>query len=466
MLKLPETKGKILYNFDLSKITWFGVGGKADIVFFPYDIDDLQNFLKNINNKIPITILGGCSNVLIRDAGINGIVIFLKDTFKNIKLNNNVLEVDCGVLNTQFFHFVKNNKISNYEFLGTIPGTIGGAIRGNAGCYGFEIKDFIISIEAINFFGKKFIFSKTDCNFEYRKNNLPNNLIFTKVNLIVNEKDTKKNIEDKFNLLLKKRQDTQPQNVRTCGSTFKNCNDKPVWKIIQELGYQNKLINGVLMSEKHANFMINQNANAKNLEDYGNMIKNDALQKMNINLEWEINILGKKYNHSFMIARFQPFHNGHKSLIDKMLNESRYITIVLGSSQESRTEKNPWSVEERKQMIINIYGKCKNIKILSLKDLSDDDKWYDYVINFMYNNIGNFPKIDAYYCGSKYDSHWYDKGDFNIEIFDREKQTDNKKISATEIRNMIKDKNEEWKKFIPTKNIEYIEKTIKNISIL
>lgn len=295
MIKLPKVKGEILENHNLAKYSWFQVGGNADLVFKPSDIDDLINFLKNIDKNIPVTVIGGGSNLLIRDAGIEGITILLKDNLKNIQLNIDVIEVDCGVLNSKLFNFVKDKEIAGYEFLGTIPGTIGGAIRGNAGCYGVEIKDLLIKVEAIDFEGNIKTFTREECSFEYRKNNLPQNLIFTKAFLKADTKKNKEEIEKTYNEMIEKRLSSQPHGVKTCGSTFKNLLDKPVWKVIQELGYQDKEINGAKMSEKHANFMVNTGtATADSLEKLGELIKKEAKEKLNTDLDWEIKIVGKK----------------------------------------------------------------------------------------------------------------------------------------------------------------------------
>ena len=166
----------------------------------------------------------------------------------------------------------------------------------------------------------------------------------------------------------------------------------------------------------------------------------------------------KKYNHSFMIARFQPFHNGHKSIIDKMLNESKNITIILGSAQEIGTKKNPLSTTKREKLIKNIYGEKSNIKILSLRDVDCDlDEWYKLVMKLLEENVPEFGFPDAYYCGDMENGHFYDKGEFKIEIVEREKQKGYKKISATEIREMIKNHDDSWKKYIPKENIKLIE---------
>lgn len=292
-MKLPKTKGKITFNKKLDKYSWFGVGGEGEVIFEPEDINDLQNFLQNIDKDIPITIIGGGSNLLIRDGGIDGIIIILKN-MKKIELLNNNIVAECGALNYKLYEFTKNKSIDGYEFLGTIPGTIGGAISGNAGCYGSEVKDVLISVEAMDLRGNIKTFTNKDCNFEYRKNNLPKDLIFIKATFDASKNKEPEEIEQEFLAMQEKRKNSQPYGVKTCGSTFKNPTEKPAWKIVQELGYQNKEINNAVMSLKHANFMVNMgNAKAKDLENLGNTIIKDAKEKLNINLEWEIKIIGK-----------------------------------------------------------------------------------------------------------------------------------------------------------------------------
>ena len=166
----------------------------------------------------------------------------------------------------------------------------------------------------------------------------------------------------------------------------------------------------------------------------------------------------KKYNHSFMIARFQPFHNGHKSIIDKMINESDNITIILGSAQESGTERNPLSVSQRKNLIENIYGKKDNIKILSLNDIDCDiDGWYNHVMKFLKEKVPKFGFPNAYYCGDMENGKYYNKGEFKIEVENRENQIGYRDISATEVRDMIKKHDNKWKNYIPNENIKLIE---------
>ena len=172
----------------------------------------------------------------------------------------------------------------------------------------------------------------------------------------------------------------------------------------------------------------------------------------------------KKYKHSFIISRFQPFHNGHKSIIDKMLDESQNITILLGSAQESRTKKNPLTVQERKKLLENIYGQPENIKILAINDIDcDRDEWYNFVMKFLKEKVPEFGFPDAYYCGDMENGGYYDKGEFIIEIVKREKQVGYKNISASQIREMIKNKDNNWKNYIPNEIIKLTEELFKNI---
>ena len=172
----------------------------------------------------------------------------------------------------------------------------------------------------------------------------------------------------------------------------------------------------------------------------------------------------KKYNHSFMVARFQPLHNGHKMIIDKMLKESKYVTIILGSCQESGTSSNPLSPEQRKNLIENIYNKKENMKILFMNDINcGADEWYIQIKKFLKDNVPQFGFPDAYYCGDMINGSYYNKGEFNIEVIDRDLQEGYYKISATEIRDMIKNNNNNWKNYIPKENHELIEKYFRDL---
>ena len=178
----------------------------------------------------------------------------------------------------------------------------------------------------------------------------------------------------------------------------------------------------------------------------------------------------KKYKHSFLVSRFQPLHNGHKALIDKMISESENATIVLGTAQESRTEKNPFTAEERIEMVKNLYKDNNNINVFAINDLDYSENrynyvntdWSTYVIDNITKNSPHFGKVEAFYCGGSFEGSWYENCGVVIEILDRTKQEGYCKISATEIREMIKNNNDDWKNYIPKENIELIKKLLCN----
>ncbi len=289
---LPILKeNSYLFDVELSNFSFFKSGGKADVMYFPDSIDELIYFLKNFEHKDKIFVIGAGSNLLIRDSGFRGVVIGLKN-LNNITLNNNKINCGCGTLNSKLFNFVKSNCIADYEFLALIPGTIGGACRMNAGCYGHCISDILEYIEAVDPYGNIKRFYKDEFKLDYRYNSLPENLIFVNACFGVTRYDTKQNILDSFNEKLKRKIDSQPINEKTCGSTFKNLPDYPAWKIIQELGFQGVEFNNVKMSEKHANFLINCGGTSTDIENLIKLIKDKAKTEKNIDLELELKILG------------------------------------------------------------------------------------------------------------------------------------------------------------------------------
>ncbi|MDR3078848.1 MAG: adenylyltransferase/cytidyltransferase family protein [Rickettsiales bacterium] len=166
------------------------------------------------------------------------------------------------------------------------------------------------------------------------------------------------------------------------------------------------------------------------------------------------------YSHGFLVARFQPLHNGHRSLVDRMLRETKYSTLILGSAQESRTAKNPFNLEERLEMLHNVYGERENMIIFALNNIPDDSAWYGFVMENIRKNCPSFGKPEAFYCGGSEEGSWFDRGEVAIEILDRRKQTGYFDISATEIRKMIRDHDDRWKKFVPQENVELIETTL------
>jgi UDP-N-acetylmuramate dehydrogenase len=288
----------IFFNKNISKQTWFGVGGLAEVLFIPQSSKDLIKVLKLINTNTTINVIGLGSNILIRDGGLNGITIRLSKNFNFINENDESIISGAAVQDKVFSKYCYEKSITDCEFLYGIPGTIGGAIAMNAGCYGSEISDVVYSFKCIDFEGNETIIKNSEQTFSYRKNNFLKNHIVTEVEIKKNHGD-KDQIKEKMNDINARRLDSQPQKVRTGGSTFKNptsqVTDKKTWELIKP--YLNEVVcpDGVSMSKKHANFIINTQTKSSNIiEDFGERIIEKVLEKTGVQLEWEIQIKGQR----------------------------------------------------------------------------------------------------------------------------------------------------------------------------
>ncbi len=292
--RLPEIKGSYRFNVDLSKTNWFQVGGKADILFRPHDISDLEFFLKNKDPNLKITLIGVGSNIIIRDGGIEDVVIKLGREFANISHENDVLTAGASALCSNVAFYSKLNSLSNLEFLTGIPGSIGGAITMNAGCYDGDISQNLISAKVIDFAGEVMEIKNEDFGFSYRSNKLAKNFFILEGKFRV-QKGISQEIGAKIAIFNKKREETQPIRSKTGGSTFKNPQilGRKAWQLIDEAGARGMSIGDAQMSQKHCNFMINNGkATAKDLIDLGNKVIDLVKEKTGITLEWEIKIIG------------------------------------------------------------------------------------------------------------------------------------------------------------------------------
>lgn len=291
---LPKVKGSYRFNVDLSRTNWFRVGGRAQILFSPEDAGDLAFFLLNKPQDLPVNILGVGSNVIVRDGGVDGVVIKLGKNFTKIHHEENILTIGGGCLCYNAALYIKSYGLSNLEFLAGVPGSVGGAIAMNAGCYNGDISQFLISATAIDYSGKIHYFKNADFGFKYRGNSLPKNLIFVEGVFKV-EESTQEAIGKKIAEFNQKREATQPIRSRTGGSTFKNPpGDKKAWQLIDEAGCRGLKVGDAQMSEQHCNFMINTgNAKAKDLIALGNLVIDKVKEKTGVQLEWEIKIIGK-----------------------------------------------------------------------------------------------------------------------------------------------------------------------------
>jgi len=288
--KLPKVRGVYRENVELK--SWFDVGGKAEILFRPADINDLQDFLKNCPKKIPINILGAASNVIVRDEGIKGVVIRLSGEFAKITQEEENIRAGAAALCGNVALFSRNAALDKLAFLTGIPGSIGGAIAMNGGCYGSDMSQILISAKALDFDGNLIELKNSDFGFYYRGNKISKNFIFVEA-VLKGEKATAEIVSQKIFELNQQREKAQPIRAKTGGSTFKNPQNNSAWKLIDEAGCRGMIEGDAQISEKHCNFMINRGkASANNLIDLGNKVKKIVKEKSGIDLEWEIKILG------------------------------------------------------------------------------------------------------------------------------------------------------------------------------
>ncbi|MDX1924824.1 MAG: UDP-N-acetylmuramate dehydrogenase [Rickettsiaceae bacterium] len=292
-IRLPEVRGEYRFDYDLSHLTWFKTGGKAEVFFRPLDEEDLANFLEQIEETVPINIIGNCSNMIIRDGGVHGVVIKLGKNFANILYHQGLIYAGAGSLNWAVAKFALQNNLSNLEFLVGIPGTIGGGIKMNAGSYGSEFKDILHSFRAIDLRGKRHEFRNSADLFSYRKCLLPENLIFLEAKFrAVNAPSD--HIKIKMDEISDLRANSQPIKEKTSGSTFANPEGHKAWKLIDDAGLRGFRVGGAKFSELHCNFMINEeNATSKDLEDLGELAIKKVREKSGIELCWEIKRVGE-----------------------------------------------------------------------------------------------------------------------------------------------------------------------------
>ena len=292
---LDEFGDNVRFEHDLKKKNWFNIGGKSKVYYKADNLKQLINFLKILNNKEKIFILGAGSNTLITDNLFDGVVIKLSKNFNNISLlGEDIIIAGSAVLDKSLSDFAMNNSLSGFEFLSCIPGTIGGGIRMNAGCFGKEFKDILISIQAIDKSGNVITIPSKDIKFEYRKNDLPDDLIF----LSASFKGIKSNYEKIKNLMKElklEKEKNQPTQIKTSGSTFKNPilqTKKKVWELIKESVPLDKSFGDACISEKHCNFFVNKGqASFKDMNKLIDFVAKNVLEKTGISLEKEIKIL-------------------------------------------------------------------------------------------------------------------------------------------------------------------------------
>ena len=256
----------LFLDYKLSSNSWFGIGGKAKKFFTPDTEEELINYLKNIQLDNFVTI-GSGSNILFRDKGCSDTIIKLGKNFRKIDIVDDSIICGSGVLKSHVSKFALDNEIENMEFLSCIPGTMGGGVAMNAGCFGYEFKDIIKEVHGIDKKANKIVLESKMINFDYRKTSLPNNLIIT--NLILQViKGSKESIKNKINKFKKVKNDAQPSKIKTGGSTFKNPNSKyKAWELIKKSGCDKVKFGKVKFSKMHCNFIENSGSSGQDVED-------------------------------------------------------------------------------------------------------------------------------------------------------------------------------------------------------
>ena len=292
---LNDFGDNVKFEHDLKKKNWFNIGGKSKVFYKADSLKELVNFLKKLDNKEKIFILGAGSNTLITDNLFDGVVIKLTKNFNNISLHGeDIIIAGSAVLDKNLSDFAMNNELSGFEFLSCIPGTIGGGIKMNAGCFGKEFKDILLSIQAIDKTGNVLTIPSKDIKFGYRKNDLSENLIFLSASF-KGKKSEKNKIFNEINRLKTEKEKNQPTKIKTSGSTFKNPisqTEKKVWELIKDSVPLDKCFGDACISQKHYNFFVNKgNASFDDMNKLINFVTKNVLEKTGISLEKEIKIL-------------------------------------------------------------------------------------------------------------------------------------------------------------------------------
>jgi UDP-N-acetylmuramate dehydrogenase len=295
---LPPVRGKLSFDVPLAPYTWLRVGGKADAFFIPKDEADLAHFLSSTPDDIPVTVLGVASNTLVRDGGVRGVVVRLGPSFAKVSTDDLHVTAGAAALDNSVAKHAAKAGIAGLEFYAGIPGTIGGALRMNAGCYGGETKDVLQSVVALDRRGRRQEMSLADMGYAYRHSDAPKDFIFTQATF-EGTADSPEAITARMEAITARREDSQPIREKTGGSTFKNPDQvqsggRGAWQVIDAAGGRGFKVGGAQMSEKHCNFMINTGeARAADLEALGETIRAKVKASEGVDLDWEIKRIGE-----------------------------------------------------------------------------------------------------------------------------------------------------------------------------
>lgn len=291
---LPKTRGRLTVDAPLGGLTWFRVGGNAEVLFRPADIDDLAEFLAELPAEIEVTVIGVGSNLLVRDGGVGGVVIRLGGAFAQVDLMDDIVTAGAGALDLNVALTAQEAGLAGLEFLSGVPGTIGGALRMNAGAFGAEMKDVTISATAIDRTGTTQLLTLADLDMSYRHCGCPDDYIFINATL-QGRRGQPAAIAGRMAEIKAAREESQPTRVRTGGSTFANPPGRKAWELIDQAGCRGLVIGGAQVSEKHCNFLLNLgDATAADIEALGEEVRRRVQDTSGVDLEWEIRRIGAK----------------------------------------------------------------------------------------------------------------------------------------------------------------------------
>ena len=292
---MPDLRGRMFANQDMSGLTWFRVGGLAQVMFAPDDEEDLCYFLKLLPKEVPLTLVGVGSNLIVRDGGLQGVVIRMTHKgFGHIELENEtMLRAGTATLDKKLADFAAHSHLAGLEFYHGIPGSIGGALRMNAGANGGETKDVLVEARGVNRAGDVKVFKSFQMGFSYRHCDIGDDIIFTSA-LFKGEKDEPEAIAERMNAVKLHRETVQPIREKTGGSTFKNPKGHSAWRLIDDAGCRGLKIGGAQVSDMHCNFLINTgDATAADIELLGETVRARVKQHCGVELIWEIKRVGK-----------------------------------------------------------------------------------------------------------------------------------------------------------------------------
>jgi UDP-N-acetylmuramate dehydrogenase len=290
--RMPKLRGRLLANQSLAELTWFRVGGPAQVLFMPDDEDDLAYFFANLPSDIPVTVVGLGSNLIVRDGGVAGVVIRLGRGFGDVSVEGVNLRAGAAVPDVKVARAAQEAGLSGLSFLRGIPGSVGGALRMNGGAYGREIKDALVEARAVDRSGKVYCLSNADMDFSYRHSGVPDDYVFTQA-LFGAAPGDRAVIAAEMDKITEAREATQPVKSRTGGSTFKNPPVQKAWQLIDAAGCRGLRVGDAQVSEMHCNFLINLGkATAADIEALGETVRQRVNESSGVALEWEIKRIG------------------------------------------------------------------------------------------------------------------------------------------------------------------------------